>query len=58
MLNWRLHSWMAAMSGQSIERISQTVPLWTANVLLVVICIMILGITWVTTRSKDPNLRS
>jgi RNA polymerase sigma factor (sigma-70 family) len=57
MLNWRLHTWMAAMSGQSIQRVRQAVPLWTANLLLLAICILIFSITWVTTRSKEPNLR-
>jgi hypothetical protein len=55
-LNWRLHTWMAAMSGQSIERVRQLVPLWTANLLLAAICTLILGITWVTTRGKASNL--
>jgi len=45
MLNWRLHTWMAGMTGVSIERIRQNVPLWTANLLLLVICILIYAIT-------------
>ncbi|HEV8290618.1 MAG TPA: sigma-70 family RNA polymerase sigma factor, partial [Tepidisphaeraceae bacterium] len=57
MLNWRLHTWTAAMTHLSMERVRQNIPLWSANLLLVSICILINAIIWVTTRPKDPNLR-
>ncbi len=58
MLNWRLHAWTAGMTGISSDRIRQAIPMWAANLLLAVLWLFIVAVMWVTTRPKDPNLRS
>jgi RNA polymerase sigma factor (sigma-70 family) len=48
MVNWRLHSWLVGATGKDIEKIRQSVPMWGANLLLVVLWIAIVSIMWAT----------
>jgi RNA polymerase sigma factor (sigma-70 family) len=52
MVNWRFHTWLAAMRGISMEEAQGKAPLWAMNLLLVVIWGFILTLMWVTMRGS------
>jgi RNA polymerase sigma factor (sigma-70 family) len=57
MLNWRLYFWFSGMTGMSAEHFHHLIPRGTLNLLLGVLSLVVLALTWVTTRPKEPNLR-
>jgi uncharacterized membrane protein len=58
MINWRLHSWLVGTTGKDIEQIRQSVPLWGANLLLLVLFMAILSTMWVTMPGRGDRKSS
>jgi RNA polymerase sigma factor (sigma-70 family) len=58
MINWRLHSWLVGTTGKDIEKIRQSVPLWGANLLLLVLFMAILSTMWVTMPGRGDRKSS
>jgi hypothetical protein len=56
MVNWRLHAWFVGMSGVSIERVRNGIPMWSVNLLLGVIWVFVFALMWVTMRPRSSNL--
>ena len=55
LVNWRLHTWMAAARGTSVDRMRESVPTWGVNLLLAVSWVVVLALMWVTMRPGNTS---